>query len=139
VASIANDDGKACPAAAGTASNPASACIPTSWATAPHLLLRERSTRGRTSRSTPALNWAAAPGVHAREQSSFTEHGDCARAASTQRYVRSTWPRRRQDHPLREAMTHASHQAAARLAHVETWVFDLDNSLYPHHVNLCSR
>ena len=24
----------------------------------------------------------------------------------------------------------------ARFAHVETWVFDLDNTLYPHHLNL---
>ncbi|WP_022724054.1 hypothetical protein [Rhodopseudomonas sp. B29] len=23
--------------------------------------------------------------------------------------------------------------------HVETWVFDLDNTLYPHHVNLWHR
>jgi putative hydrolase of the HAD superfamily len=23
-----------------------------------------------------------------------------------------------------------------RFSHVETWVFDLDNTLYPHHVNL---
>ncbi|MBI3434157.1 MAG: pyrimidine 5'-nucleotidase [Proteobacteria bacterium] len=27
-------------------------------------------------------------------------------------------------------------QKAGAFAHVETWVFDLDNTLYPHHVNL---
>ena len=25
---------------------------------------------------------------------------------------------------------------AQAFAHVDTWVFDLDNTLYPHHVNL---
>jgi putative hydrolase of the HAD superfamily len=34
-------------------------------------------------------------------------------------------------------MTHASAPKQPRgFAHVETWVFDLDNTLYPHHVNL---
>ncbi len=28
---------------------------------------------------------------------------------------------------------------AARFAHVEDWVFDLDNTLYPHHTNLFSQ
>ena len=26
--------------------------------------------------------------------------------------------------------------APRRFDHIETWVFDLDNTLYPHHVNL---
>ena len=30
----------------------------------------------------------------------------------------------------------ASATAARSFSHVETWVFDLDNTLYPHHVNL---
>ena len=30
----------------------------------------------------------------------------------------------------------AGRSAARGFAHVETWVFDLDNTLYPHHVNL---
>lgn len=32
-------------------------------------------------------------------------------------------------------MTSPAHSAAP-FAHVETWVFDLDNTLYPHHLNL---
>ena len=27
-------------------------------------------------------------------------------------------------------------RAPREFAHVETWVFDLDNTLYPHHLNL---
>ncbi|MDB5516933.1 MAG: pyrimidine 5-nucleotidase [Tardiphaga sp.] len=27
-------------------------------------------------------------------------------------------------------------KAKRSFSHVETWVFDLDNTLYPHHVNL---
>ena len=30
----------------------------------------------------------------------------------------------------------AGRTAARRFAHVDTWVFDLDNTLYPHHLNL---
>ena len=31
----------------------------------------------------------------------------------------------------------AADRAAPRVfGHIETWVFDLDNTLYPHHVNL---
>ena len=33
-------------------------------------------------------------------------------------------------------MTLPSQRAPRAFAHVETWVFDLDNTLYPHHVNL---
>ncbi len=29
-----------------------------------------------------------------------------------------------------------SHSSSRGFAHVETWVFDLDNTLYPHHLNL---
>ena len=47
------------------------------------------------------------------------EHkGSCARADA------------REDHF--EAMKNAAHP----FSHVDTWVFDLDNTLYPHHVNL---
>jgi putative hydrolase of the HAD superfamily len=33
-------------------------------------------------------------------------------------------------------MSTPARPAARTFAHVETWVFDLDNTLYPHHVNL---
>jgi putative hydrolase of the HAD superfamily len=33
-------------------------------------------------------------------------------------------------------MTSPARPAARAFGHVETWVFDLDNTLYPHHVNL---
>lgn len=33
-------------------------------------------------------------------------------------------------------MTEAPLKTGRSFAHVETWVFDLDNTLYPHHVNL---
>ena len=32
--------------------------------------------------------------------------------------------------------THDAAAVQARLAHVDAWVFDLDNTLYPRHVNL---
>ncbi len=36
----------------------------------------------------------------------------------------------------RHAMSSPSRPAPRAFGHVETWVFDLDNTLYPHHVNL---
>jgi len=33
-------------------------------------------------------------------------------------------------------MTALAHSAPRSFLHVDTWVFDLDNTLYPHHVNL---
>ena len=33
-------------------------------------------------------------------------------------------------------MTLSREKAARGFSHVETWVFDLDNTLYPHHLNL---
>ena len=33
-------------------------------------------------------------------------------------------------------MSSPSRPAPRAFGHVETWVFDLDNTLYPHHVNL---
>ena len=33
-------------------------------------------------------------------------------------------------------MSKAARPAPRRFAHIDTWVFDLDNTLYPHHVNL---
>jgi putative hydrolase of the HAD superfamily len=33
-------------------------------------------------------------------------------------------------------LTTATRPAPRRFDHIETWVFDLDNTLYPHHVNL---
>jgi putative hydrolase of the HAD superfamily len=33
-------------------------------------------------------------------------------------------------------MTAPSHSTSRAFDHVDTWVFDLDNTLYPHHVNL---
>ena len=33
-------------------------------------------------------------------------------------------------------MTRDAASAPRAFSHVETWVFDLDNTLYPHHVNL---
>ncbi len=33
-------------------------------------------------------------------------------------------------------LTASSHRSPRSFDHVETWVFDLDNTLYPHHVNL---
>ena len=34
------------------------------------------------------------------------------------------------------SMTRDAASAPRAFSHVETWVFDLDNTLYPHHVNL---
>src|SRR4029079_19191263 len=42
-------------------------------------------------------------------------------------------------HPIKSAAMIApsqSHSAPRAFANVETWVFDLDNTLYPHHLNL---
>src|SRR5258706_11564236 len=36
----------------------------------------------------------------------------------------------------RETMNVSSRPAPRAFSHIETWVFDLDNTLYPHHVNL---
>ena len=36
-------------------------------------------------------------------------------------------------------MIASSHPAPRTFDHVETWVFDLDNTLYPHHVNLWAQ
>jgi putative hydrolase of the HAD superfamily len=33
-------------------------------------------------------------------------------------------------------MNHSTRPAPREFGHVETWVFDLDNTLYPHHLNL---
>src|SRR5215813_12045093 len=33
----------------------------------------------------------------------------------------------------------STRRAPRAFAHVETWVFDLDNTLYPHHLNLCQQ
>jgi len=33
-------------------------------------------------------------------------------------------------------MNSSTRPAPRTFGHVETWVFDLDNTLYPHHVNL---
>ena len=30
----------------------------------------------------------------------------------------------------------SSRRATRTFAHIETWIFDLDNTLYPHHLNL---
>jgi putative hydrolase of the HAD superfamily len=38
--------------------------------------------------------------------------------------------------PLRNIMTAAHRPPPRAFSHVGTWVFDLDNTLYPHHVNL---
>src|SRR5437016_14274423 len=35
-----------------------------------------------------------------------------------------------------DAMTDSARPAPRTFGHVDTWVFDLDNTLYPHHVNL---
>src|SRR5262249_31706339 len=36
----------------------------------------------------------------------------------------------------RRVMNSSARPAPRAFGHVETWVFDLDNTLYPHHVNL---
>jgi putative hydrolase of the HAD superfamily len=38
--------------------------------------------------------------------------------------------------PLAPSTPAAAHAAPRSFGHVETWVFDLDNTLYPHHLNL---
>jgi putative hydrolase of the HAD superfamily len=47
------------------------------------------------------------------------------------------WPRRRPDFRRRGNERQMTHSPPARgFSMVETWVFDLDNTLYPHHLNL---
>ncbi len=73
------------------------------------------------------------PALHPREQVRDQRTGRLWRPwPRRDRLCRGRHERRRQDAAVRDAMTKSNRA----FSHVDTWVFDLDNTLYPHHVNL---
>ena len=85
------------------------------------------------------LNWGGDKQLCTRETKFETnEQTDCgARGFARDGFWRGGHEQRRQDAALCDAVIERVVMKSPRtFAHVDTWVFDLDNTLYPHHVNL---
>lgn len=79
------------------------------------------------------VNWGGAKELCTRESKfEINEQGDCGTSASPPSVLPRRHVQRRQDATLCDAPM----KTPRAFAHVDTWVFDLDNTLYPHHVNL---
>jgi uncharacterized membrane protein len=85
------------------------------------------------------LNWGGATQLCTRESKfEINEQGDCGTRGLAHRLCArllppSTCPAAARRCALR---CRDEEKAPRTFTHIDTWVFDLDNTLYPHHVNL---
>ena len=81
-----------------------------------------------------ALNWGGSTPLCTRESKfEINDQADCgSRGLAATGFAAVDISRRRQDAALCDAVM----KSDRAFTDIDTWVFDLDNTLYPHHVNL---